>query len=520
MTESEQSEQKKEITNCTPRSIEDFPTDFFTYEQRRYGAVILHAFLGFYCFVLTAMVCHDYLLPSLDFICIAMNISTDVAGATFLAMASCFPELFVNIIGTFLTESDLGVGTAVGSAVFDTFATPACGALMALHAIPLEWRILSRDCTMYVISVGTLVIVTWDRIIVWYEATILLVLLVIYLFLLFSSRRIALCCGKIACFSSNGHTISTAKRREEKFPALTRNRRSKGRIRRITVATRSLNQRGIRMLTDRNGSRLIQIMEKVLGIQKNGRKRKSQTSMHLPTYYMGISSFVSNATKMLKKRVEEIRSPLFTGNLFAWPRERTNIGKFWFVLIWPLKFLLFVTIPDVRRERLSNWYPVTFVMCVIWIAIASYLVSWMMTVIGDTIGIPDSIMGITFLAAGGNMPEVASIIILSKQGDGNMAMSNTLGANILDILLCLGLPWTIKCLMQGNVKIVSGALSYSVLSMIACTIILYAVIAMFHFKLNKKVGFICLLLYTIFLVFAILVELNVFFFVNPPMCEQ
>lgn len=47
---------------------------------------------------------------------------------------------------------------------------------------------------------------------------------------------------------------------------------------------------------------------------------------------------------------------------------------------------------------------------------SSYMVSWMMTVVGDTMGIPDSVMGITFLSAGGNMPELVSIVILSKQG--------------------------------------------------------------------------------------------------------
>lgn len=51
-----------------------------------------------------------------------------------------------------------------------------------------------------------------------------------------------------------------------------------------------------------------------------------------------------------------------------------------------------------------------------WIAISSYLVSWMMAVVGDTLGISDSIMGITFLSAGGNMPELVSIVILSRQG--------------------------------------------------------------------------------------------------------
>lgn len=122
----------EETKNCTDRSINEFPADLFTGEQRRHGAVVLHAFFGFYCFVLTGFICHDYLLPSVERICTTMNISTDVAGATFLAMASSFPEMFVNLVGTFLTESDLGAGTVVGSAVFDTFATPACGALTAL----------------------------------------------------------------------------------------------------------------------------------------------------------------------------------------------------------------------------------------------------------------------------------------------------------------------------------------------------------------------------------------------------
>lgn len=95
--------------------------------------MILHILFGFYCFLLTAFVCNDYLLPSLDLICMHMRISSDVAGATFLATASCFPELFVNVVGTFLTASDLGVGTVMGGAVFNTFATPACGALWAIR---------------------------------------------------------------------------------------------------------------------------------------------------------------------------------------------------------------------------------------------------------------------------------------------------------------------------------------------------------------------------------------------------
>lgn len=35
---------------------------------------------------------------------------------------------------------------------------------------------------------------------------------------------------------------------------------------------------------------------------------------------------------------------------------------------------------------------------------------------GDTISIPDSVMGLSFLAVGSSMPEIVSCIIVSKQG--------------------------------------------------------------------------------------------------------
>lgn len=63
----------------------------------------------------------------------------------------------------------------------------------------------------------------------------------------------------------------------------------------------------------------------------------------------------------------------------------------------------------------------------------------------------------------------------------------------------------------GDVMILSTVLPYSILSIIACIIVLYAVIAIFRFHLNKKVGLICLFLYTLFLVFSILGALNVLY---------
>lgn len=48
-----------------------------------------------------------------------------------MAAAASSSELFINVVGTFVTKSDLGVGTIVGSAVFNILAVPSCCGLFA-----------------------------------------------------------------------------------------------------------------------------------------------------------------------------------------------------------------------------------------------------------------------------------------------------------------------------------------------------------------------------------------------------
>ena len=51
-----------------------------------------------------------------------LNIPSDIAGATFMAIATSSPEFFTNVVGTFVTEGNIGVGSVVGSVVFNLLA--------------------------------------------------------------------------------------------------------------------------------------------------------------------------------------------------------------------------------------------------------------------------------------------------------------------------------------------------------------------------------------------------------------
>lgn len=86
----------------------------------------------------------------------------------------------------------------------------------------------------------------------------------------------------------------------------------------------------------------------------------------------------------------------------------------------------------------------------------------MITIIGATLGIPDTVMGLTFVAAGVSVPDALSSIAVIKEGYGDMAVSNAVGSNVFDILICLGLPWFIQTaiIMPGShVNVISKGLS-------------------------------------------------------------
>lgn len=96
--------------------------------------------------------------------------------------------------------------------------------------------------------------------------------------------------------------------------------------------------------------------------------------------------------------------------------RETKLRTFWWFYSWPIRFVLTFTIPNPIYPSMRRWYPLTFIMCIIFIALISFLTFWMMSIIGYTFGIPDGVMGLTFLAMGGCMPEAISAVLIIRTG--------------------------------------------------------------------------------------------------------
>jgi sodium/potassium/calcium exchanger 2 len=157
-----------------------FPTDLFSKEQLKRGWVALYILGLVYMFVALAIVCDEFFVPALDVIIDVTGCSEDVAGATFMAAGGSAPELFTSVIGVFVAFSDVGIGTIVGSAVFNILFVIGMCALFSKTVLHLTWWPLFRDCAFYSISLLTLIAFFLDEIIYWYEAAILLSIYVCY----------------------------------------------------------------------------------------------------------------------------------------------------------------------------------------------------------------------------------------------------------------------------------------------------------------------------------------------------
>lgn len=75
-------------------------------------------------------------------------------------------------------------------------------------------------------------------------------------------------------------------------------------------------------------------------------------------------------------------------------------------------------------------------------------------------------------------------------------------------------------LFRFQITLNSTGITYSAISLLTTLFALYFSFVANKFRLDWKIGISCLIFYLLFLIFASLVEMNVFFAVNIPTCDH
>ncbi|KAF8788904.1 Sodium/potassium/calcium exchanger 5 like protein [Argiope bruennichi] len=354
------------VPSCIPPSLDEFPDDFFTQEQRVRGGLIVHALIIAYICLMLAIVCDKYFVPCLKVMSSYFKVPTDIAGATFMAVGASSPELFSSVIGAFVTEGDIGVGTVVGSAVFNILAvTGAAGFAVGSAAVQLDWYPITRDCVMYIITISTLVVIIHDNIVTWIESIVLILMFVGYLVVLYFNCHVQ----EVTTRTARHFTIWWQNKKGESMDLLPRTYVDESSA--LLVANRLAN----RYHSNEDSA------------------CPSMTSSLMASDEMT----TSGESDTLAKESGHYKVPILVPELIT------------------QKYILVKDLDD-DTDTLQKGFHSLFSPFGPWLG-AFPTLFLDAAVIGYTLGIPDTVSGLTILAAGTSIPELVSSVIFVKKGD-------------------------------------------------------------------------------------------------------
>ncbi len=185
-----------------------------------------------------------------------------------------------------------------------------------------------------------------------------------------------------------------------------------------------------------------------------------------------------------------------------------------FGLIFLLLFLLYLfksfrsseseTVEESNLENdlfsnLSHQQPIKYGLPISIIAITITLFGADITVdaaikISNTLQISDSFIGLTIIALGTSLPEIATSITASKKGKSNIIIGNIIGSNIYNLLLILGFTSLFE-----NFSYNKELLSNDVITLFLATTV-FTVVILKKIKIGKTISVLCLIFYLLYLI--------------------
>ena len=111
--------------------------------------------------------------------------------------------------------------------------------------------------------------------------------------------------------------------------------------------------------------------------------------------------------------------------------------------------------------------------------------------IAKSAGVSEAVIGLTIVAIGTSLPELATSAVAAFKGEQDIAIGNVVGSNIFNILCILGIAPLISPIKSAGISIVD------MLAMIAVSVLLIPMM-LTGMKISRKEGALLLLIYIIY----------------------
>ena len=156
-----------------------------------------------------------------------------------------------------------------------------------------------------------------------------------------------------------------------------------------------------------------------------------------------------------------------------------------------------------RRGQWDRHWAMQVLLIVVGLALLVLGSSWLVdsaVAFARMLGVSDLVIGLTIIAAGTSMPEVATSVMAAVRGERDIAVGNVIGSNTFNILGCLGLSGLVG---SGGLSIAPAVLNFDLWVMIAVAIACLPVF-IFGRQIGRRRGLLFLAYYVAYLAYLIL----------------
>ena len=129
------------------------------------------------------------------------------------------------------------------------------------------------------------------------------------------------------------------------------------------------------------------------------------------------------------------------------------------------------------------------------------------TIIAQTLGVPETVIALTFVALGTSLPELVTTITSLKKGHASLGIGNVIGANVFNLVLVSGVAVTLAPFEVPVGKLLLGHNASLVLDipLMLIVMLLLCVPALARKKLDRWQGVLLLCIYAAFCIFQFFV---------------
>mmetsp|Transcript_13701 Transcript_13701/g.26517 ORF Transcript_13701/g.26517 Transcript_13701/m.26517 type:complete len:585 (-) Transcript_13701:43-1797(-) len=469
--------------------------------------IVLYSFVGL------AVITDEYFEPTLTLLSEDFGLSRDVAGATFMAMGSSAPELITSFVDTFLSKASVGIGTILGSAMFNMLIIVAGSAIIGRRSsgAPLlinSWPI-GRDATFYLISIAVLAgVMLNDGLLCVYkdnefeifvnasdtsvteddlycyvglirpvEGFFLVLIYIIYIIFMVFNRRLHEFWDKKVSFQCCSRWCKplSATRPAYELSGLEE-----------TMAKEQALQ------AQRDANRGIVPAQPTMPEDEDVPRARGHTD---------IDEFVG---------VDEEEG--FPGR--PWDMPESFGGKLYRIIAFPYYLIFWLMMPVSFPWRITRSV-VLFLGCIFFITLLTFAMVYTATFGSCLINVDPFIIAYILLAIGTSVPDALASFIVARDGHGDMAVSNALGSNVFDILIGLGLPWFIGGLVFneqvtwgdqhfGGSFVINNGGVFGLILLVGALFLFVVSLIVFRWRLHSFIAWILIAYYIAFVAVLIL----------------